>query len=389
MDVLNSILETYRAAVPVANETTSKSFIVSVVKYAFPILLYERLPYKYYTWPFAYFILTYMSIIPTIDSAILNIVASKNSFLLKGCGCSEKQIMRGNISSIFYYIGHRIFICLLYYIPFVGFYIYWILYLILYGYGILEYFLSKMCTAHKYKFFSETIPFCFGIGLCVHGMTRIICYILNIENPFLYTAILQVINTQIIMNARYCPKHIMPLPNPFHLSRAATSYVIKIGSEKLIKGLEDDVFVEYGYINILGSGFEDLKSFLHRDICKYFLFEYEIKFKKSLKTLLEMSEKTNVIWVIEIMAGVMPESVISEKVKIVLKILQKKGMVEKLRNLQSILNEIWYENNITIFSDAEMVKSPSFDILREMSRSPSIEFSEDEDFIMLKFPKEI
>ena len=114
MEILDSILETYRAAIPQANITTGKSFIVNIVKFGIPILLYERLPYNYYHWPLAYIIFLYMSVEPLLDTSILNIIASKKTLQIKGCDCSDKQIMRGNLSSPIYYIGNMLFLNLLY-----------------------------------------------------------------------------------------------------------------------------------------------------------------------------------------------------------------------------------------------------------------------------------
>ena len=284
METLDAILETYRASVPVVTITTGKSFVVNILKYGLPILIYERLPYGYYSWPFAYIIMFYMSLEPVLDTMILNSIAAKKSLQIKGCDCPEKQIIRGNISSPIYYLGHICFINLLYHIPFIGSIIYWILYPTIYGFGILEFCLANMCTRHRYKYFSEIMPFCFGIGACIHGIAMIISHLVMVDNPFLYMAILNVLTTQVIMNARYCPKVTRFVPNLFHLSRAMTSYLIKVGSEKIIEKIEKreiemNIIAEiHNKIKcVLGSDFQDINAFLNRDVCKYLITEHETK----------------------------------------------------------------------------------------------------------------
>lgn len=390
MEILDAILETYRAAVPQANITTGKSFIVNIIKFGVPIILYERVPYNQYTWPFAYTLFLYMSIEPLLDNAILNLIASKKTLQIKGCDCGEKQIIRGALSSPIYYIGHILFLNLLYYIPYVGFFIYWILYPTLYGYGILEFFLAKMCTQHKYKYFGEIMPFCFGIGVCIQGLAMITCFILKINNPFFYMVILFLINTQVIMNGRFYPKTIRALPNPFHLSRAATSHLIKVGTGKIIEKLEMKeieistiikLFNQYKWI--LGDDFKDIKSFCSRDVCKYLLLEHEPKIKNTLDTLIEISKQTNVMWFVDILGDLFPDYIISEKTRFVLKILQKEGMTEKLVEFRSLFQDVCYEGSATIFSDVQIIEEH----FRGMSRSPSVEFSEDEEWMVLKYPK--
>lgn len=390
MEILDAILETYRAAVPQANVTTGKSFIVNIIKFGVPIILYERLPYGYYHWPFAYLLFLYMSIEPLLDTTILNMIASKKTLQIKGCDCPEKQIIRGQLSSPIYYLGHILFLNLLYCIPFIGHLIYWILYPTLYGFGIFEFFLAKMCTRHKYKYFGEVMPFCFGIGLCIHGLAMITCFTLKINNPFFYMAILNIINTQVIMNGRYCPKTIQALPNPFHLSRAATSYVIKVGSAKIIEKLEMQEIEMSEIIKfldsikwILGPDFKDLKSFCERDVCKYLLLEHEPKIKSTLDILIEVSKQTNVMWFVDLLGDVVPDYVISEKTRIVLKILQKEGMTNKLIELRSMFEDVYHESSATIFSDMDIIENH----FRSMSRSPSVEFQENDEWMVLKYPK--
>lgn len=390
MEILDAILETYRASVPVANITTGKSFIVNIIKYGIPIILYERLPYGYYHWPVAYLLFLYMTIEPLLDTSILNLIASKKTLQIKGCECPEKQIIRGNLSSPIYYLGHIVFLNLLYCIPILGGPIYWILYPVLYGFGILEFFLAKMCTFHKYKYFTQIMPFCFGIGVCIHGLAMITCFVLRLNNPFFYIAILNIINTQVIMNGRFCPKSIKVLPNPFVLSRAATSQLIKYGSDKIIEKIEmkeievSEILIWLNSIKwILGDDFKDIKSFCSRDVCKYLILEHEPKIKSTLDTLIQVAQQTNVIWIVDLLGGIAPDYIISEKTRFVLKILQKEGMIDNLIEFRSMFEDVCNESSATIFADIDIIENH----FRGMSRSPSVEFSEDDEWMVLKYPK--
>jgi hypothetical protein len=192
------------------------------------------------------------------------------------------------------------------------------------------------------------------------------------------------------MNGRFCPKTIYPLPNPFHLSRAATSYVIKVSSAKIIEKLElkeIEMSEILRFLNeikwVLGPDFKDLKSFCERDVCKYLLTEHEPKIKKTLDTLIQVSQQTNVIWFVDSLGDLLPDYIISEKTKIVLKILQREGMTDKLIYLRSMFEDVCYESSATIFSDIDIIENH----IRGMSRSPSVEFSEDDEWMVLKYPK--
>jgi len=390
MQICDAILETYRAAVPTVNKTTGKSFMANLIKYALPILIYERIALPY-TRPAAYLLFTYLTIHATIDTSILNMIASKKTLQIKGCDCTEKQIIRASLASPFYYIGNILFLNLLYFIPYIGIVLYWILYPTLYGFAVLEFYLAGMCTRHRYKYFGAIMPYCFGIGLCIHGLTMIICHLLMINNPFFYIAVLNVIYTQVIMNGRFCPKETIELPTPFHLSRAATSYVISNAGKRIIDGLEKEE-IQIPFILevwnkskwIMGKDFETLDSFLSRDVCKYLILEHENKIKSTLDTLIEVSRQTNVIWFIDYFGDIIPDFIVSEKTSIALKILKREGMTDNLIYLRGLFNDIAYESTTTIFDDVNIIE----DHFRAMSRSPSVEFEEYDDFMVLKFPKQ-
>jgi hypothetical protein len=390
MQVYDAIKETYNAVIPTMNKITEKSFMTNIIKYALPILLYERLPYREYTQIPAYLLFTYLTIFSTLDTSLLNVIAAKKAFQIKSCDCPEKQIIRASLSSPFYYLGNNLFVNLLYFIPFIGFPLYWILYITVFGFSILEFSLSGMCTKHRYKYFQECMPYCFGIGLTIHSLATFICYLLVIHNPFFYFAILNILYVQIIMNAKFYPKSSIFIPNPFQLSRAATSHVISTSSNLIIEKLEKQE-IQVPFILhiwnkikfILGPDFKTLKSFLSRDVVKYLILEHDQKIKTALNTLIDVSRQTNVIWFVDMLGDILPNFLISEKTTIALKILKREGMTENLIYLRGIFHDIAYETTVKVFNGIDIRD----DYLRAMSRSPSLEWSEENEFMVLRFPK--
>ena len=84
------------------------------------------------------------------------------------------------------------------------------------------------------------------------------------------------------------------------------------------------------------------------------------------------------------LGDIVPDFIISEKTTLALKILRKDGMTDKLIYLRGLFEDVCYETNATLFSDIDIIE----DHFRSMSRSPSVEFSEDDEFIVLKYLKE-
>lgn len=362
---MDAIFETCRAIIPNMNMVTKKSFYVNIIKYAIPVLAISRI--SDYEWMF-FPLYLFLTINASLDTTILNIVASKYSTQITKCECPEKQITRANLASPIYYIGHLLFINLLYYIPILGPFIYWPLYAILYGFGIMEYFLVNVCTVHRYKYFDAIFIWSFSVGLTVHVLTWITCYLLLVTNPFFYMAILNFYTTQIVMNAIFKPQLNIIEYNPFQLSRSATSHIIKTSVFWLLEKLDGRQvkfnLLDYDYI---------IKYFIQRDVTKFIIHENRDQIENILSTALNLSQKTNVLGALNYFGEMFP-GLLSEKNILAIKILKKPGTIDVLLYLQKLFKDV-------VDDPAEVVLQ---DFIR--SRSPSLEWDLDGEYVVLKHP---
>lgn len=362
---MDAIFETCRAIVPNMNIVTKKSFYVNIAKFAIPVLILSRLELNSWLYMPFYLFLTSNA---NLDTTIINLVASKYSTQITKCECHDKQITRANLASPIYYIGHLAFINLLYYIPIVGPFIYLPLYATLYGFGIMEYFLVNVCTDHRYKYFDAIFIWSFLVGGTAHLLTWITCYLLFVQNSFFYTAILNFYTTQIIMNAIFKPQLNIIEYNIFHLSRSATSHIIKTSVFWLLEKLDGRQvtfnFLEYDYI---------FKYIIQRDVCKFIIHENQEQIEKMLTTALNLAQKTNVLGALNYFGEMFP-GLLSEKNILAIKILKKPGTIEILLYLQKLFKQV-------VDDPAEVVLQ---DFIR--SRSPSLEWDLDGEYVVLKHP---
>jgi len=364
------IFETCRAIVPNMNIITNKSFYVNIVKYALPILICNRflLDYEFLIIPFYIF----LAANATLDTTILNLIASGHATQLElKCDCEEKQIIRANLASPFYYIGHLAFLQLLYYIPFVGPFIYWPLYFVLYGWNIMEYFLIKTCTFHRYKYFNAIFLWCFGIGITINFATWVTCHLFLIQNSFFYNAILNFYTTQVVMNAIFKPTLYIVQFNPFHISRSATSSIIKTMINWGLERLENnDTSLFWDKFKKIPYTFKD---FAERDVCKFVIQENYKSIKNVLTQLLDLSQRKNVLKMVNYFGEMFPQ-LLSEKTTIAVKLLQRDDSIKFLQYLSKLLSEnVSTDFQITELTDQYM-----------RSRSPSLEWDVEGEYVVLK-----
>lgn len=372
---MDIVPETIRAIIP----NTSKSTFY-ILKINIPGLITSAFLNRMNIFDGILFIPLFINL---LDSSLINAFTPAKQ--MTTCGCTQKHIKRGRIASGLYYIGNVLFVYLFSFIPVIGIALYWILYPLLLGFIIIEYFMNDMCTKHKYEFFRRHQKQLWLIGgVCLLAI-EVLCFSFKINGIFFKSCLSQIIINQVIQNGNFQFVEENKLFNFFDLSRSATSHCIKSVTPILIERIQNppeiNLFLKYKWL--LGSSFKDMKSFLQRDVCMFILSKNEKMLIDNLNLGISLLDQSMLMWALDVFNGVAPDWMVSEQTKIVINLLKKKGIKEKLIMLKDTILDVLHETSAILYQEPIVIE----DHFRAMSRSPSLEFSENGEYMTLVYNK--